>query len=292
MKKESISKICFNVFKYIILLVPILILAVTFCLPNKVTRTDYAQNETRTEIVYRYQTNEVNSVDNLIVGNVYTFEFGYATDDYIIGSFGFDFVSLYLDDSTHKIFNENFYFDFDIFVANYYQSSFPNFYIEIVFSNDEVFDFSGSNMDYQSLERYANIIYDDYFIDNFGEYIDDFVSDGYLYESSLDFNSHWNIIETNYITEYDTSSPIGETESREANLSLINIFNDWYDLPINVWYNSIISFLEIDRESPIIYYFAHYPIWILYSELLFLIARVFAFIPMLLNKLFDRSKNL
>jgi len=287
--KRKLHSICYYIFKYICICIPLIMLLLSYVFMNKTIQNTYALEETTTtqEIQYKYQTNELNSVNDIVVGNIYYVNLGNST----IGNEGYAF-SFY---TTYIKFNENFEIDEDRYLY---------FYIEdnLYFYDDYLILIDTDN--YIEYYYYNTNTYIDVSISQELQYINSFsiiiLSDEYLATATRLYNDGFlNICPNEYIP-YDTITnitnntynadaltPLSSIENREVNLSYIEPIESFYSLGVNSFYDSLLEVVGIDTDDRVTLYLLHMPLWLLWVELLYLVASILALVPRIFNKWFD-----
>lgn len=258
MRKRNIKSIAHWVIMSVLLLFPVLMVGVSA----------FANDEQTTTVntTYEYETNELNSVNDIVVGNIYHLNFYSPTDDeyistYLEGEIYFSYIfnlkfngvanttidDMYQDtlpssarlSSSGFVFNSLIYYDANdnqspYFVASYLLSSSD-------FSSIKGFDFVLSQGDLESFQDYLNMG------DTFGLYVG---ASDYLGEATTTVD----IQDSNY--------------KQEVN----NWANGFKNLPVNQWYGNLLDVIGVgvttNSVMNVIYVYPLYVLWVYILDLI------------------------
>lgn len=272
MKKRKIAYIFKMIVKTMLLCFPMVMLFSSY----------YQKDQSQTTINYKYETNNVETESDFIVGNAYTYSSIYDTGDqiffedlfdedtdfYVIGLKNLTFGgSYYIDDSylfSSFYYTINLYVDFNI---GEYSCVYINAY-----NTDSDFEYTYSICYDSQGDFYFYCLYDDFCSFDFVCMSDISLNDSSLISkfSSLD-NSH-NFIES-VITTNKTPN---------------QLLNDWaldfYNMPVNAWYKKILGIFNANLNNPTMNIIYLYPLYIVYVELLDIVLHFALLIPDLIHK--------
>lgn len=262
---NNFSKKLHYILKYFVLALPMLLLLISCLIPKKNINNNYSVDSTTT-INYKYQTNEVNSADDLINGNIYLVSFQNNIGA-IYSRFGYSYID----------FIDGFVFD-SVSTSSFGASDVP--FIGFSGSNFTLCQFSNYDDSLKTIISggYVNLVfvYRSSDIDYFGDV--SFISACPQTLIPID-----NTTITNTINE--NSSLISSNEVRRYNDEIISPIMTFYEMPLNNFYFDLLDTIGIVYTNEIVKYLLCYVLWIMYVYLFDLIADIFAFIPKILHNL-------
>lgn len=286
-QKRKVFNIAHYVFKYVLLLVPLILLLISYVLPNKKIENEYKLTETTTQVNYKYQTNEVNSVSDVIDGNIYFITLLWQDIQDIDDSFNYNFsygTTLLFDVYQFFEFAPYTMFDYDIEIFDYecnFVYSLTNGY-GLLYLNFYSTQLKLGDSD-DGLSLYITFIGFVHNLSNLTNFTNFTIS-----ACPLEYIPKEETIINN---TYDSSSLVNVEENREANYSLLEPLENLYQLSINSWYTDLLDIIGIDSDNRVTMYLAYYPLYVMYVELFYLIALVLSFIPRLFNKWLGDKDN-
>ncbi|MBO4667845.1 MAG: hypothetical protein J5666_06975 [Bacilli bacterium] len=262
----------------------LMFLPLMFFLPSVLyySLNENATNNETTTINYKYESNEVNSLDDLVEGNIYHFNINNATlDNFLlmidseddaefnvkfIKVYEYDFIDLNIDllflNEEVSYNNGNFTFDLTIY------NNFPTFNFNI--NDDNTFvTVEGGNMETHDFTLKGECI----FVSSYNYYID----------TPFITQTDYNVIESVSVNTDDTITD-------KVNRAFEGIF----DLPVFAWSKStfvsnafiyIGALFGIVSTNPIVYLFGY---WLSIS-LCWLVFDLMIYVPNLAHRWLDRS---
>ena len=231
----------------------------------------YATNTTTTEVVYKYESNEVNSINDLVVGNVYFFDIDSALSTeiftHIDGYISFQLLdTFYLD--GHSVSN------YDFGYPEYFS---PSTYITL--------ENGGNIYIYTSLEEF-----------NEGNYI---VMFNYYRAFANGINIQllrYDEIDYEYLTytDFNVIDYINENVDDTITHKIAKAFNDTWDLPIFSWsktsfvarpFTYISGLFGLSVNNPLNYVFAYF----VSISICWLVFDLIMYVPNLAHRWLDRG---
>lgn len=239
MRKRNIKSVAHWVIMSVVLLFPILMVGISSFASK--------QQTINVEEKYEYQTNEVNSIDDLIVGNIYHYVRPKETINTTITVFLVNADMIYNKLTNYQIETkpqENWYMTFRVNNGNYYiYQRHDDTYIYLSYINQSAFD---ENIDF-------------YFVLHDTEYFDN-VTINYVSESD-------------YLGEKTITYDIQDLTMRED-------VNQWCasfrSLPVNKWYDNLLVAIGLGITTSMMMNVIYtYPLYVLWVYILDLIVDIF-----------------
>lgn len=271
--------------KYIIMSIPVLLLMLSFLFPTKQITNNYSV-ESETIINYKYETNEVNNVNDLVVGNAYCFK----NQDFMNDHEGLNFNDAFDPSPRYRLIGLDGTAYFDLFTLDdsYLEDIiFNNFYFNIYNEYLEIF----LDDDYNSYFDFADFgIYFDDVINIYFVIIDNVSFQNYAFDYIVPCPDSKNIIESTTIsnTINDNSSVISVDEVRSNNTDYLKPLNDFYKLSFNNWYDNLLSAMNLTIDNDTTYYLYHIPLYIIFVYIFDIIVDLFGLIFRLGHKLISK----
>lgn len=256
MRKKHIKSVAHWVIMCFVLLFPIVLVGVS----------SFAKEENQTEvnIQYKYETNEVNTLEDIISGNIYYFEFPYTSSDSYLYAGGFDFVRfncIYLDEFNFSNFE-------DLYIDEFYSEQFVlgNMYYSFMFSGDMSF--------------YCQV-----YSENIGDYIISLGFDTSSDSISFYFSGYFQVLFDDMPFVHDALEyisicpqeyiPFETVEVNEVTSTMRQDINNWtndfVNLPVNAWYGSLLTAIGINLTANslmrVLYVYPLYVIWVYILDL-------------------------
>lgn len=248
MRKRNIKTVAHWVIMSILLLFPILMVGVS----------SFANDEQMVSVTetYEYQTNEVNNVNDLVVGNIYKINLidlslAFKTDA------GDDTLMINI------VKNNDISFALNNAVLNDYGSDINSDFISLSFFYNELYYYMLDN------NNYFEYYFDDLTIDIFDTYETNycyclFKNNNY---DSVDLSQYFTI--SDYLGQVTTDVDIqNATYKQEVN----NWCNGFKNLPVNQWYGQLLDLIGVGQTTNsvmnVIYVYPLYVLWVYLLDLI------------------------
>lgn len=251
--------------------------------------------QTTVDIQYKYQSNEVNSIDDIVVGNIYYYEFIYI-EHRVIDSTSLSFLSFVQCSSIDGDHFNDRYTD-EIIASNFDVRNSDNvFYVE--FSNYD----SGleSYCYFTSLDFYTSVIYD------YSNYIAFYDT---VFIANAGFIDYLNYVSTHQnqwfdevgLPQYADFTVIDSVTVNDSSSDIMSVFVNNYAEAINKYFNydnafnfgGLYTWLNTNffsGNAPLGFFiFWHLLIYWLLTSLLWLIFDVLMYVPMLVHRWLDKA---
>lgn len=122
-------------------------------------------------------------------------------------------------------------------------------------------------------------------LDRFNQYFNE-----EYYQYNLGTLYPLRVIETTN-TINDTDNIITTNETKQPNEAILKPLNLLYKADINNWYDSILDYFNINYDDHVYYYLLHFPLYVLWFELLSIILDILILVPKLVDKFIHRIRG-
>lgn len=308
-----------TVVKCFIIVLPILLLLIACIFPTKQINNTYALEETTTtqEIQYKYsldplmfEESENIDWDNLIINHNYYYLVEFYGGQYTEYNKDYSFISeisnnlpsnisniksitglfMYSTSLNDSVIDEIIYDEYNsqwynkIDELRIYQDSFivlenQNFYIIWDDSEGDWFRFFNG---YYLIKFEEDFLYNNLYFDYFDIYVYDDIETITNYDIYTYIPKETTINTTNNTYNQETLTQINETKQPNENILKPVVY--LYDADINNWYDNILDFFNLNSDDVLYSYLLHFPLYVLWFELLSVILDIFILVP----KLFDK----
>lgn len=251
MRKRNIKTVAHWVIMSILLLFPILMVGVSSFANDE-------QSVTVTE-TYEYETNDVNSIDDLVVGNVYRVDNVYGLMEQYFLFATTDGIDLVIVKNETTVLNLSSYFDLDEYGEEYSNNySLYSFY-------DGFFGYSYNVNNYYYT-----------YVNNTVDYTEDFFYDyGVIYFeiTYLRIGFMTNIYQFFSISDYlgDVITTV-DIENSNYKQEINNWCNGFKNLPVNQWYGQLLNVIGVGQTTNsvmnVIYVYPLYVLWVYLIDLI------------------------
>lgn len=317
MRKTTVK----NIIHLLIISLPILLLLIACIFPTKKVVNNYAlESETNVNTLNEYyyydidtkkiiNTNEVNNINDLVEGNVYTFTATNINVDLFFNSMSlpvsynldFDVLDCYINASTPTmtVRKGDYYYKHNnndcLFSVLKYQSGdtyYLGFAVQDTFINNQntqgVYYYIMKPLDTTFSIKLSSVYLpngarNDFlkiFINNFDNENINITS----FENIENYKHTTNNITT--INNYNTNTLIETQELKEPNQAILKPFKEFYQLNINSWYSDVLNLIGIDLTDNIVKeYIIYYPLWLMWFYLFELVEIILTFVPRVLMHL-------
>lgn len=240
MRKRHIKSIAHWTIMSLLLLFPVLMVGVSaFANDEQIVNVDES---------YQYETNDVNSKNDLVNGNIYLLNL------YDIGNVNFTDVDFYVElesDYIYYHFNNT-----EITLSNGGSLSFLYSGSNSEDTNELIFRDSNSSFSYTDFDTIRAI----YFIYN---------SDTFEYEISSSSIFNQFITDSDYLGEFTKTVDIQNASYKQE---VNNWANGFKNLPVNSWYKSLLNVIGIGETTNsvmnVIYVYPLYVLWVYILDLI------------------------
>lgn len=300
MKKKSVK----HLLHFMLLCMPLLLLLIACIFPTKQIQNTYALEETTTtqEYDYKYETNEINNFNDIVIGNIYLLDYyyiwdtlGYGLDDifinltlHIVGTYGIGISGL---DTTNdgEPFVKNGYMIYDklylgfetisigednnhgiYFYSPYYSFSFRP-YAENEYIICRFIDFQYNNILTEAQQKLSIKI---------------------CPQEYIPYDTINNI--TTGIYNQETLTQVNEI--KQPNEAILMPYKTFYSLEVNNWYRSLLELIGVNISSTDLVqgYLLYFPLWAMWFWLFELIELAVTLVPKLVYDIYtklSRSKD-
>lgn len=252
MRKRNIKTVAHWVIMSILLLFPILMVGVSSFANDE-------QTVTVTE-TYEYQTNEVNTDNDLIQGNIYKFALNSNNGVNTSIFYGVDGLNFQLV----------LYGSYDISFSN----SYNDFYLDDLYIN-KYWEIEVYNIE-NSINLYNGGIFINYAIDDEIDFIRNYTNNNYLYVVLLYID--YSTISQDLYSYFSASDYLGQVTTNVdiQNASYKQEVNNWCNgfknLPVNQWYGQLLYVIGVGQTTNsvmnVIYVYPLYVLWVYIIDLI------------------------